>query len=356
MAIGERIKQARNRTGLSLRELAEQVGVSAQSISKYEREISVPDSQTLIALAAALGTSTSYLLRTVEAPVLTPVYRAQHKLAKKEEKKLQADIRDWLERYLIIEKIRLSKEAGFIYPSFFPFKIDHYDEVEDAADELRKQWSLGTDTIENLIELLEQHDVKVGLVPGIDGFDGCCFDTSAKENMPVIVIRKDVPGDRQRFSLAHELGHILLKVTKRLDQEQAANRFAGAFLVPKQKVLEELGERREHLELLELYMLKHKYGLSMQGWIHRAEDLGIISSYKTKGYFRRFKQYGWKKQEPGDQVPCEKPSRFVRLVIQTLSEGIISQTRAEELLGKGLESVFEESKLGKSLANKSLNS
>jgi Zn-dependent peptidase ImmA (M78 family) len=81
--------------------------------------------------------------------------------------------------------------------------------VESVAESLRREWELGEGPIENLSEVLEEHGLKVGLVGGHAAFDALTlwFDHEA----PVIAIKRDLPGDRHRFNLAHELGHIVLK-------------------------------------------------------------------------------------------------------------------------------------------------
>jgi Zn-dependent peptidase ImmA (M78 family) len=141
-----------------------------------------------------------------------------------------------------------------------------------------------------------------------------------------------VPGDRQRFSAAHELGHILIVTNGGLDAERACNRFAGAFLAPRQAVLRELGAERACLDLAELEMLKEKYGMSMQAWIHRAEELGIITAKAARRLRTAFRGEA-RVTEPGPQVPQESPKRLRLLVRRALAEGIISRSRAAELLG-----------------------
>jgi Zn-dependent peptidase ImmA (M78 family) len=141
-----------------------------------------------------------------------------------------------------------------------------------------------------------------------------------------------MPGDQQRFCLAHELGHLMLEPVKNLDSEKVANRFAGAFLVPRPSAEFELGIKRQAISLYELHLLKHKYGLSMQGWIHRAKDLGILSEADATQMFKQFRQRNWYQEEPGDALPPEEPQRFTRLVMHALSEDIIGESRAAELL------------------------
>ena len=153
------------------------------------------------------------------------------------------------------------------------------------------------------------------------------------KGIPVIVVRKDIPGDRQRLNIAHELGHILLDGSEEKLEEKAAFRFAAAFLFPKEIAIQELGKYRTKLGIDELYLLKHKYGISMQAIIYRAKDLGIIK----KGYFKKlfisFSKQGFRVEEPGDEFSPEEPKRMRSLLLRLLAEEIITLSRAQELYG-----------------------
>ena len=335
MTVGERIKLGRKSSGLSLRALAEEVGVSAQAISKYERDQDVPSSGVLLRLARALGVRVEFFFRQRPVAISSPVYRKRTALPRKQEEAVKARVQDWLERYLEAESfISLEPIPQFDLPENMKRQVTSLAEVEEVALELRRAWGLGLAPIENMFELLEDHGIKVGLVDAHDKFDGCIM--WANETIPVIVVKRDLPGDRQRFNLAHELGHLVLDPASSVDIEKAAYRFAGAFLVPAQQVYFELGQRRQSLDLLELHSLKHKYGLSMQGWIYRAQDLRILSTNAATRLFQRFRQHGVHRQEPGDQLPPEEPKRMTRLILRALAEDLISESRAAELLGRPL--------------------
>ncbi|MEN6481708.1 MAG: hypothetical protein ABFD29_05995, partial [Anaerolineaceae bacterium] len=132
------------------------------------------------------------------------------------------------------------------------------------------------------------------------------------------------------------MGHLILDVQGDLKPEQAANRFVGAFLVPAATARFELGTNRTDLNINELHMLKHKYGLSMQAWIYRAKDLFIISENTAARLFQQFRVNDWHRQEPGKPYPSETPTRMERLIYRALAEDVISRSRAQELLGKSL--------------------
>ncbi len=229
-------------------------------------------------------------------------------------------------------------------PVYVPPAIDRrvttLDDVEQVADALRRAWDLGLDPIENLVEVLEGHGIKVGLIEGVDEFDALTLWANAR--VPVMVVRAGMAGDRQRLSLAHELGHLVLEPADGLDEEKAAFRFAGAFLVPRSMAIYELGERRTELDLVELHMLKHKYGVSVQAWVYRARDLRIISEATATELWKLFRARRWREAEPGDQIPEEVPGRLERLVLRALAERVITESRASELLGKPLAAFLEE--------------
>lgn len=343
MTIGLRIQQARRMRGLSLRELGEQASLSAQAVSKYERGLDIPSSGSLLRLSKALDLSVEFFLRPQRVLEIRPSYRKIGSLPTKQEEALQARIRDWMDRYLEIEEIRAHDGADFAFPAGFPRPVGTADDIEQAALDLREAWHLGWDPIENLTELLEDRSIRVGLVDAEPRFDACTFVLEVGGKMlPVIASRRDQQGDRQRLSVAHELGHLMLEPAGGLGAETMANLFAGAFLVPRPAVRFELGDRRRSLDLYELHLLKHKYGLSMQSWIHRARDLKILPERRAASLFRWFRSEGWHLAEPGDTCPAEHPSRFERLVMQALVEDLISETRAAEILGKPLQQFLSE--------------
>jgi Zn-dependent peptidase ImmA (M78 family) len=79
--------------------------------------------------------------------------------------------------------------------------------------------------------------------------------------------------------------------------------------------------------------LERKYGISMQAWIVRARDLGIISPEKATEYFRLFRSRYWHREEPGPPYPEEEPRKLKQLVLRALAEQMLTESRAAELLG-----------------------
>lgn len=333
--IGERIKQARMAAGFPLRELAEKAGISAMAISKYETNKSTPSSAVLLSLAQALGVRVEYFFRSAKVELTEPEYRKHAKLPKKVLRQIEGDVIEQVERYLELEEyLPVRPIERFRIPEGLPRVIRNYDEIESVADKVRQAWELGTDPIPDLIDTFEERGIKVLQSKAIHDamFDGLAAMVG---NTPVIVVGRDWPGDRQRFTLAHELGHLILKgrLAKDLDEEDAAHRFAGAFLVPASEVLKELGFHRNWLEPRELCVLKKAYGLSMNAWKHRAKDLGVLSDAGYLEIVKYFRKHGWHKKEPCDEYPREESQLFMQLVFRALAEDLISESKAAELLG-----------------------
>ncbi len=343
--MGNRIKAARRRVSLSQRDLASEVGVSAMAISKYETDKAIPGSKVLLGLSRALDVKTEFFFRPSHGELRLPSYRCKTALPKRAEDAILGEVQEWWERYKEVEML-LDVDCSFSLPEEFITSLQISDSVnehwEDVAVVLRKFWKLGSGPIENLVQVLEDKGIKVGSVDGHPDFDAITFWSSDGDEVPVVAVKRDRPGDRQRFSLAHELGHILQKALNLQETESAAHRFAGAFLVPADVARFELGESRKKLDWYELHLLKHKYGLSMQAWIYRAKDLNIISHSWASRAFSSFRKRGWHEQEPGDQLPSEEPMRMKRLILRALVEEVISSVKAEELLGCSLDEFFNQ--------------
>ena len=113
--------------------------------------------------------------------------------------------------------------------------------------------------------------------------------------------------------------------------EQFAHRFAASFLVPAEAARRELGAHRRDLSIDELGLLKQRWGLSMQGWIRRASDLGIISADRYRTLNVLFRSRHWNRKEPVPYTASESPALFRRLVLRAQSEDMITSAEAERL-------------------------
>ena len=336
--IGVRLKLARTASGLSLRDLAAAIGhmVTAQAIGKYERNESMPSSGVLIALADALNTSVDYLLGDPDLVLKDLEFRKNAFTTKRGEAQVEAMVLAHLERYLSIEDILRLSSTQWDEPRDAPYPVLQDPlEADRAADALRHHWGLGHEPVPNLVELLEERGIKIFSAPlGSIGGIAARVDGPGFPAVPLIVVNAEDWGERQRFTISHELGHIILEVSPILNPELVAHRFAGAFLMPAEALWLEVGKHRSAIALGELLALKHVFGVSMQALTRRCRDLAIISSATNRALFKEFHRLGWRSppyKEYG-ATSGEQPSRFRRLCLRALAEGAIGESRAAELL------------------------
>ena len=343
--IGKRLKLARTAAGLSLRGLAAAIGhrVSAQAIGKYERDEAMPGSGVLVALADALHSTVDYLLGDPDLVLDDLEFRRNAFTSKRAEARVEATVLADLERYLAVEDILGLPSARWDEPGDAPYPVRHDAiEADRAADALRRHWGLGHEPVPNLVELLEERGVKIFALP-LDTVGGLAARARRPglAPVPVVVVNADDWGERQRFTIAHELSHIVLDVSRGLDAERVAHRFAGAFLMPAEALRLEVGKRRSALALGELLALKRVFGVSIQALTHRCRDLDIIGAATYRALFSEFGRLGWRSPpyEEYGTMAGELPNRFGRLCLRALAEGAISRSKAAELLAIGIADV-----------------
>ncbi|WP_075257796.1 helix-turn-helix domain-containing protein [Herbaspirillum camelliae] len=337
--IADRIRQARLAAGLTLSALGDQVGVSHTAIQKYEKGLLTPSSTQLLKLARACGIRTEYFFRTHTVELLHPEFRKLASFGKTAQDALKIKVVELVERRVeLLSAFPRLPVPAFAPPANLPQHIASLDEIDAFSDTVRNAWQLGLNPIADLTDTLEGLGLLVIVVdednPGFSGLTAKARTEDGRE-YPVAAVSKRWPGDRQRFTLAHELGHLLLggRLAEGIDEEKACDWFAGAFLAPRVAVLQLLGVQRHALEWQELYVLKHEFGLSMTGWLQRAKQCGVITETVHLSMFKRFSARGWRKTEPGQPLPQEHPRLFDQLVYRALAERYISEGKAAELLG-----------------------
>jgi len=330
----ERFKSARLLSGLSLQEVADALSkkVTRQAIYRYEKGEVLPDSATMNELSSIFNVRPDFFFRETKVEIGTIEYR-KLKISSKEESRIQEQTKDYLSRYLEIEDM-LGIKTEFVNPlEDFP-KVSSYPNVNAAANMLRDKWNLGSNALSNIAELLEDKHIKVLRLNADAGFDG--LQTMANGNIPVIAYNEQQMNkkDRIRFTLLHELAHLLLSFDDRLTEKEVetlCHQFAGAMLLPESILKEELGPFRNRLSINELGNIKKQYGISMQAIVLRANACGIVNANFTKQFFVMMKENGWKINEPVDYEGREESGRFDQLVYRALSEELISISKAAAL-------------------------
>ena len=336
--IGIRLKLARTASGMSLSDLANAIDnrVGAQAMGMYERNETMPNSSVLIALSRALYTSVDFLLGNPKLELEDLRFRKNAIVGKRVEAQIKAAALAHLDRYLNIEEILQLPSAQWDKPRAAPYPVQHnLIEADRAADSLRFRWGLGHEPVPNLVEVLEQRGIKVLLHP-LGNVDGLTAKASmpGRPLIPVIVVNGEQSEERQRFAVARELAHLVLDPSPQLNQDQVANRFARAFLMPASALWREVGKHRSALSLGELLVLKEIFKVSAHALTRRCFDLGIISRATHDDLFDQFEELGWIDQtnQQHGTMPGEKPNRFLRLCLRAHAEGAINDSKLAELL------------------------
>ena len=346
--IGRRLRLARAASGLSLRGLEAAIDnrVTAQAISKYERDEAVPGSAVLIALANALGVSVDYLVGDQEMALEGIEFRRRAISSKREKAQVEAKVLGMLERYLAVEELLGLPSVEWDKPREAPFPVAvSVVEADRGARALRAHWGLGIEPVPNLVQVLEDRGVKV-LATALSGIDGLMAHVrrASGQPVPVVVVNSVACAERQRFTIAHELGHLVLSPGRKVNAEDAANRFAGALLMPAEALWAEVGKRRSSIGLGELFSLKPVFGVSVQALANRCRDLAIFGPTLHRRLFQEFDRRGWHTppfEEPLSRQDGEQPRRFERLCLRALAEGAVSEPKAAELLNVSVHELNE---------------
>lgn len=214
--------------------------------------------------------------------------------------------------------------------------------AEAAANNLRLiVWKIGKGPIQSVTQLLEQKHIKICRVDEDHAFDA--LRAYAKGELVICSNKKflcekpecmDLP--RMRFTMLHELAHDVLVFPDELTtraKESLCHRFAGAFLLPKISLLEEVGkDKRRQFSLAELIELKKKYGISLMAIGMRLFQCGLMTQQAHKSFFMKYRKarYGIEHDEPGSFRGSEAPSRMKELISEAYAMGSVSEKQARE--------------------------
>lgn len=330
----ERFKSARLMNGFSLQDVANALDnqLSRQALHRYEKGDVIPDAEKINLLSKVLNVATDYFFRETKVELGEIEYRKLSKMPQKEASIIKEKTKEYLSRYLELEGI-LGLDSEFVNPLVDIGVVTTYEQINKAAKTLREKWNLGNGAIFNVVELLEDKNIKVVKLDVDENFDG--LQTCVNGNIPIVAynIKKANKPDRIRFTILHELAHLLISfgdITEK-QKENLCHQFAGALLLPDETIRAELGNHRNKLSTLELGNIKKQYGISMQAIAMRARDCGIINEHYTKQFFFIFKQMNWRVHEPYDYAGVEESNRFEQLLFRALIEEQISMSKAASL-------------------------
>lgn len=348
-----RLSQARRLAGLTKKDVAERLGVTPAAVGQYETGVSRPRSDLMPQLAKVLDVPVEFFIAGRPSQRLDSSmahFRALRSTPKAQRERALAFAEQvWELTYALERRVQLPPvdlpgfAGGEVHPG-----VALPSEPAAAAQELRRQWSLGDGPVTHLVRRMEAHGIVVVLPPEVDAVAATVDAFSSRSARPLVVLTRNRANDvyRHRFTAAHELGHLVLHgdATGDSRQEREADAFAAEFLTPQASVLPLLPRR---MDLGHLASLRRTWGVSVHSLVYRCRELGLISDATASRTYQRLRaldgQPGFA-PEPVSGYPGEQPvllSQAFDLAVQETGLGVreLAQelawplARVRELLG-----------------------
>jgi transcriptional regulator with XRE-family HTH domain len=334
MGFAERVRQIRVSRGLSQDALVARMGglITKQALSQYETGKSHPRLNTLIELARALSVTTADLLAPPSLSIELVAYRRKSGMPKGEEERLHSYVTLELEKRVRLQEIIKPRLKGSFPIHTYP--VSSLEDAENAASDLRSAMGLGLAPVGNVIDILAAHGLHVCRMESGKRFEGVSAVVKKDQSIVAggIVTRLGVCGERQRLTICHEAGHLYLRINGEVDEEKAAYRFAGAFLMPSKTVFADVGMTRRSLHIDEMLTLKKRYGVSIAALVTRLRDLEIITPEYHKRCFITLSKRGWRIAEP-EPLAEEEPLWLRQNALRARAQGLLTAQEVFEMLG-----------------------
>lgn len=327
--IPSRLRDARKVLRMSQEELGDRIGVTRQAVSAFERGSRSPDPATFAAMAKELGQPLGFFT-TEDAPVFGEFSTRFYRKFGPETARRQEACDTYSDWFVQVARCfdDLVNYPVVNVPEYDLTELDDGETIDEIAERVRADWGLGLGPISNVIALLESN-----------GIIACRYEMTGEKveafsfwNGPrpfIFMASEKEAGVRSRFDLAHELGHLVLH--RHIEQseiqdrdtlkklERQADRFAGAFLLPKHSFPNEVFSPR-----LDAFVeLKRRWKVSIQAMIYRCADLGLFDEGQILNLRKQVSYRKWRTKEPLDDprvIPLENPrllNRAFKLVAES---------------------------------------
>jgi len=296
----------RESRAISQSEMARLLNFSQGKLSKVENGLITLTNEELIKVAEVLSYPVQFFQRNerIYGMGLSEFFhRKQQSVPQKHLQKIYARLEI---RRMEIQSLLKSVDIG--ESNFFFMDPDKYDgDVEKIAQIVRATWHLPNGPVHNVIEIIEDAG---GIVVPFD-FEGSKVDAISlchPGSPPIIFFNYERPMDRIRFTLCHEIGHLIMhQRPPSVDQdiESQADRFASEFLMPKADISHQLN----NINLKVLASLKPYWKVSMAALLKRATDIGKLTERQSRYLWTQMGKAGYRAQEPSElEPPREMPS------------------------------------------------
>lgn len=300
-----RLTQARVRLGVSKTELAGEVGVSAAAIGHYEAGVNSPRPEVLDRLASALNVSPGFF--SVGRP-LTRIDTINAHFRSLRSARV-SDRQRALATATLVWELTFALERYVKLPAADVPKVPSGTAPAEAALILRKHWGLPDGPVKHLVATAESHGIVLAVRPlqeidAVDAFSVVIVDR------PIIITtpRRSENVFRHRFSIAHEIGHLLLHGDVGEPSaviEKEADEFAAAFLTPAAAMDAALPQR---LDLAALDRLGRTWGVSPHSLVRRMVERGRTTESSARRAYQRLAMSYDPAADPTIAYPGEVPT------------------------------------------------
>ncbi|MFH8253194.1 XRE family transcriptional regulator [Microbacterium sp. B2969] len=330
---GERLTMARQLAGLKKSHLATLIEMSPASVTAWESGAKQPNRATVAKLALALKVEPQFFGGGSPPKANKPHFRSLRSTPQIAQDEAEAYGRFVAEVAGMLENAVEFPAA--LLPDLPVDPDEHTMTPEAAAREAREFFGITPGPIQHVVRLAERAGVIVVFSePGVAAIDAYSLHTATR---PIIILNP-VKDDyyRQRFDVAHELGHLVMhhdaepggKVA-----EDQANRFAAEFLMPAEEIAPLLPSSTAGRAWAHLAELKEHWGVSLAALLYRSRALGVMGDVSYRNAMVRMSQNGWRRAEPGRISSLEMPSMLPRAK-EVLGDAGIDD--GEFLAGSGL--------------------
>ena len=215
---------------------------------------------------------------------------------------------------------KMLKSIEYISPAIPSVDEYKYDMPRKVAMFMRSYWKVPSGPINDLVALVERFGIMVIMLDyETDKIDGRSMTTESGH--PIIFLNKHMAGERQRLTLAHELGHIIMHMktipTFARDEEAEAFEFASEFLMPGDEIKHQLPSK---VTIEKLFDLKRIWKVSVAALIMSAEKLGRITNNQSRYLWMQYSKGGYRKSGEPIPISIDRPTIVERL-IQIFSDG-----------------------------------
>lgn len=326
----ERIKLARESRGYSQSALSKLLDTISQSmLSKIEKGFAECSLETLNEISSVLNYPISFFYKKHQAYYIKEFYyRKNLSTTLTKNKILEAKVNIISSHFSeLLDNVEVDVNLPYT-------DIKEYDLTpERFAEQVRGIFMLPKGPITDLINLLEKRGVIIHELDFDETFKFSGINFHTREGIPVIMVNRNHSNSRKNFTIAHELGHLLMHekfiVSDNMKEiESEANRFASNFLMPRSDIKADLFGLTDS----KLGSLKRYWKVSIQSLIYRAKDLGCISPDQYRRWVTKISYYGWRKKEPFE-FPISEPYLLGKILLLHFNELGYSKNEVLEMLG-----------------------